>query len=53
MSSDASSPAIFDLDEGKPLWKYVTKLEKVGKGGEITNFNVAFAMGNIKVHTLW
>ena len=48
MSSDASSPAIFDLDEGKPLWKYVTKLEKVGKGGGNYKFQCSFCNGEYK-----
>ena len=48
MFSDASSPAIFDLDEGKPLWKYVTKLEKVGKGGGNYKFQCSFCNGEYK-----
>ena len=47
-SSGASSPLTSDLDENKPLWKYVTKLGKSGGGGGNYHFKCNYCFKDFK-----
>ena len=50
-STGASSAPSTEEDISKPLWRYVTRFEKLSDGGKIFLSNVIFAIKLRKAHT--
>ena len=50
-SSSVNIPEIREENENKPLWKYVTTLDKTVRGEEIGSFSINFVILFSKAHT--